>query len=101
MSSSVLKSTVNPKSPQFEKNAQRMVELLTALKNEEETIREGGGAKAPGLTEAVIVIAVCGSERLERLSQVAAPIAQAANGRTAAAKRVGWYFGWLVILLLQ
>ena len=46
MSSSVLKSTVNPKSPQFEKNSHQMVELLTELKNEEETIREGGGPKA-------------------------------------------------------
>jgi 3-methylcrotonyl-CoA carboxylase beta subunit len=46
VSSSVLKSSINPKSPQFEKNSQRMVELLTALKNEEEKIREGGGAKA-------------------------------------------------------
>jgi 3-methylcrotonyl-CoA carboxylase beta subunit len=46
VSSSVLKSTVSSKSPQFDKNTQRMVELLTALKNEEETIREGGGTKA-------------------------------------------------------
>ncbi len=46
MSSSVLKSSVNPKSPQFEKNSHQMVELLTELKNEEEKIREGGGAKA-------------------------------------------------------
>jgi acetyl-CoA carboxylase carboxyltransferase component len=46
VSSSVLKSSVNPKSPQFEKNSQRMVQLLTALKNEEEKIREGGGSKA-------------------------------------------------------
>jgi 3-methylcrotonyl-CoA carboxylase beta subunit len=43
---SILKSSVSPESPQFEKNSQRMVELLTALKNEEEKIREGGGAKA-------------------------------------------------------
>jgi acetyl-CoA carboxylase carboxyltransferase component len=43
---SILKSGINPKSPQFEKNSQRMVELLTALKNEEEKIREGGGEKA-------------------------------------------------------
>jgi 3-methylcrotonyl-CoA carboxylase beta subunit len=43
---SILKSSVNPKLPQFEKNSQRMVESLTALKNEEEKIREGGGAKA-------------------------------------------------------
>jgi 3-methylcrotonyl-CoA carboxylase beta subunit len=46
VSSSVLKSSINPKSPQFETNSQRMVELLTDLKNEEEKIREGGGAKA-------------------------------------------------------
>ncbi len=43
---SILKSLINPKSPQFEKNSQRMVELLTALKNEEEKIRDGGGSKA-------------------------------------------------------
>ncbi|HKE07587.1 MAG TPA: acyl-CoA carboxylase subunit beta [Candidatus Acidoferrum sp.] len=46
MSASVLKTAVNAKSPDFEKNTQRMVELLTAIKNEEEQIREGGGAKA-------------------------------------------------------
>jgi acetyl-CoA carboxylase carboxyltransferase component len=46
VSSSVLKTTVNTKSPEFEKNTQRMAELLTAIKNEEEKIREGGGAKA-------------------------------------------------------
>jgi 3-methylcrotonyl-CoA carboxylase beta subunit len=43
---STLKSSVHPKSPQFEKSSQQMVELLTRLKNEEEKIREGGGAKA-------------------------------------------------------
>ncbi len=43
---SILKSSINPKSPQFEKNSHAMVDLLTALKNEEEKIREGGGAKA-------------------------------------------------------
>ena len=46
MSASVLKTAVNAKSPDFEKNTQRMVEILTAIKNEEEQIREGGGAKA-------------------------------------------------------
>jgi len=46
VSSSVLKTGINPKTPQFEKNTQQMVSLLTNLKNEEETIREGGGAKA-------------------------------------------------------
>jgi 3-methylcrotonyl-CoA carboxylase beta subunit len=46
VSSSVLKTAINAKSPEFEKNSQRMVELLTAIKNEEETIRQGGGPKA-------------------------------------------------------
>ena len=46
MSSSVLKTAVNPKSPDFEKNTQRMAELLAEVKNEEEKLREGGGAKA-------------------------------------------------------
>ena len=46
MTASVLKSSINTKSPQFDKNAHQMVDLLTAIKNEEETIREGGGAKA-------------------------------------------------------
>src|SRR5581483_2699818 len=30
----------------FEKNSRRIVELLTEIKNEEEQIRQGGGAKA-------------------------------------------------------
>lgn len=46
MSSSVLKTNVNPKAPQFDKNAHQMTDLLTEIKNEEEQIREGGGAKA-------------------------------------------------------
>ncbi|HTA58190.1 MAG TPA: acyl-CoA carboxylase subunit beta [Candidatus Baltobacteraceae bacterium] len=46
MSPSVLKTAIDPKSPAFEQNSQRMVELLTAIKNEEEQIRQGGGAKA-------------------------------------------------------
>jgi 3-methylcrotonyl-CoA carboxylase beta subunit len=46
VSSSVLKSAINAKSPDFEKNSQRMVELLTTIKNEEEQIRQGGGQKA-------------------------------------------------------
>jgi 3-methylcrotonyl-CoA carboxylase beta subunit len=44
--SSVLKSSVNAKSPQYDKNADRMTDLLTEIKNEEEKIREGGGPKA-------------------------------------------------------
>jgi 3-methylcrotonyl-CoA carboxylase beta subunit len=43
---SVLKSSVKPASPEFEKNHRRMVELLTEIKNEDEQIRQGGGAKA-------------------------------------------------------
>ena len=46
MAASVLKTNVNTKSPEFEKNTRRMVELLTQIKNEEEQIRQGGGAKA-------------------------------------------------------
>jgi 3-methylcrotonyl-CoA carboxylase beta subunit len=46
VSSSALKSSIDAKSPDFQKNSQRMVELLTAIKHEEEKIRQGGGAKA-------------------------------------------------------
>jgi 3-methylcrotonyl-CoA carboxylase beta subunit len=46
VSSSVLKTAINAKSSDFEKNSQRMVELLTVIKNEEEEIRQGGGEKA-------------------------------------------------------
>ncbi len=45
MSASVLKTSANRKSPEFEKNTRRIVDLLTEIKNEEEKIREGGGAK--------------------------------------------------------
>jgi 3-methylcrotonyl-CoA carboxylase beta subunit len=41
-----LSSNVNRKSPDFEKNSRRIVELLTQIKNQEQKIREGGGAKA-------------------------------------------------------
>jgi 3-methylcrotonyl-CoA carboxylase beta subunit len=43
---SVLKTNVNTKSPEFDKNTRRMIDLLTQIKNEEEQIRQGGGAKA-------------------------------------------------------
>src|SRR6476646_2760019 len=49
---------------------------------------EAGGANAPGVTEAAIVITVCGSESLERLSQVVAAIAQVANTRADAVRKV-------------
>jgi 3-methylcrotonyl-CoA carboxylase beta subunit len=43
---STLKSSINRNSPDFEKNTRRVVELLTEIKNQEEQIRQGGGAKA-------------------------------------------------------
>ena len=46
MPASILNSTIDKKSPAFEKNTRRLVELLTKIKNEEEQIRQGGGAKA-------------------------------------------------------
>ena len=46
MSASILKTSANLKSVEFEKNARRVVDLLTRIKNEEEQIRQGGGAKA-------------------------------------------------------
>ena len=46
MSASVLKTNVNSKSAEFEKNARGIVDLMTNIKNEEEQIRQGGGAKA-------------------------------------------------------
>jgi 3-methylcrotonyl-CoA carboxylase beta subunit len=46
VSASVLKTSANVKSPEFEKNARRIVNLLTDIKNEEKQIRQGGGAKA-------------------------------------------------------
>jgi acetyl-CoA carboxylase carboxyltransferase component len=42
----VLESRVNRHSPDFEKNTRRMVDLLTAIKNEESKLHEGGGARA-------------------------------------------------------
>ena len=46
MSASVLKSTVDVKSPAAQKNHRHIVDLLTKLKNEEEQICVGGGSKA-------------------------------------------------------
>ncbi len=46
MSASVLKTTVNPQSPEFQKNFRRIVELVTTIKNQEEQISQGGGPKA-------------------------------------------------------
>ena len=46
MSASVLKTSVNAKSPDFAKNSRKVVDLVTQIKNEEEQIAQGGGAKA-------------------------------------------------------
>src|SRR5690348_17778653 len=46
VAASVLTTSVKPKSPEFEKNHRRIVDLLTKIKNEEEGIRQGGGPKA-------------------------------------------------------
>jgi 3-methylcrotonyl-CoA carboxylase beta subunit len=46
LSASILKSTVNPKSPEFEKSSRRLIDLMTSLKNAEVQISEGGGSKA-------------------------------------------------------
>jgi 3-methylcrotonyl-CoA carboxylase beta subunit len=41
-----LETRIDPQSEAFQTNTRRMVDLLTEIKNEEEHIREGGGAKA-------------------------------------------------------
>jgi 3-methylcrotonyl-CoA carboxylase beta subunit len=46
VSASVLKTNVNTKSPDFAKNSRKVVDLVTRIKNEEEQISTGGGAKA-------------------------------------------------------
>ena len=42
----VLQSKIDPTSKRFEDNMRAMAELVSRVRNEEETIREGGGAKA-------------------------------------------------------
>ena len=46
MAASILKTNANTKSPEFEKNTRRMIDLVAQIKNEEEQIAVGGGAKA-------------------------------------------------------
>jgi 3-methylcrotonyl-CoA carboxylase beta subunit len=46
VSASVLKTSVNAKSPDFAKNSRKVVDLVTQIKNEEEQICQGGGTKA-------------------------------------------------------
>jgi 3-methylcrotonyl-CoA carboxylase beta subunit len=46
VAASILKSSVNTKSPEFEKNSRRLIDLIAKLKNEEQEIAQGGGPKA-------------------------------------------------------
>jgi acetyl-CoA carboxylase carboxyltransferase component len=46
VSASVLKTSINAKSPDFAKNSRKVVDLVAQIKNEEEQISQGGGAKA-------------------------------------------------------
>jgi len=46
VSGTVIETQVDAKSAGFEKNSRQMVDRLTEIKNEEERIRQGGGAKA-------------------------------------------------------
>jgi 3-methylcrotonyl-CoA carboxylase beta subunit len=46
VAASILKTNIDTKSPEFEKNARRMIDLVTQIKNEEEQIAVGGGEKA-------------------------------------------------------
>jgi len=42
----VIETRVNTSSPEFEKNTRRLIDLMTGIKNQEEQIRQGGGAEA-------------------------------------------------------
>jgi 3-methylcrotonyl-CoA carboxylase beta subunit len=46
VSGTIIESQVDAKSAEFQKNSRQMVDRLTEIKNEEERIRQGGGAKA-------------------------------------------------------
>jgi acetyl-CoA carboxylase carboxyltransferase component len=46
VSASTLTSSINRDSKDFQKNSRHIVELLTEIKNQDEQIRQGGGAKA-------------------------------------------------------
>ncbi len=46
MSGSVIETHVDLKSPAFQKNSRDMIDRVTQIKNQEQTICEGGGAKA-------------------------------------------------------
>ena len=44
--SSQLETQIDSRSPAFEENSRRLVEMITEIKNEEEQLRQGGGPKA-------------------------------------------------------
>ncbi|HEV3252984.1 MAG TPA: acyl-CoA carboxylase subunit beta [Candidatus Acidoferrales bacterium] len=46
MASPTIESLIKRDSPDFKKNSRQMVDRLTEIKNEEERLRQGGGAKA-------------------------------------------------------
>jgi len=46
VTASTLKSSINRDSPDFQKNSRRVIDLLTQIKNQDELIRQGGGAKS-------------------------------------------------------
>src|SRR5271154_2937887 len=46
VSGTKIETRVDEKSAEFEKNSRRMIDRLTEIKNQEEQIRQGGGAKA-------------------------------------------------------
>ncbi|MGH9707628.1 MAG: acyl-CoA carboxylase subunit beta [Candidatus Acidiferrales bacterium] len=46
VSGTVIKTKTSVKSAEFQKNSRQLIDRLTVIKNEEETIRQGGGAKA-------------------------------------------------------
>ena len=46
MAKSVLETKIERHSPGYDKNFRRMIDLLTEIKNEEQEIQKGGGAKA-------------------------------------------------------
>ena len=46
MSGTLIDTRVKAKTPEFQRNTRAMIDRLTAIKNEEETIRQGGGTKA-------------------------------------------------------
>ena len=46
LADSLIRTQINPNSAEFEKNRRALVDRLTEIKNQEEKIRQGGGARA-------------------------------------------------------